>query len=202
MEDTTQTPPSLRKRRVRKKRPRERTTALNSGRLSIARRVHILMLVCGALYCIGIFYQVCTAVGPIQGVSLGMEGQDVRYRLGSPLTSAQTPAVWNYAVAGNILTLTFGADQRVSKIACAEGAAAQLPCADILGVEIHTTEADLKLRLGPPDREGYDHGEKLVAYERLGVTFRLHQSRVIAIEERSTGTIVGRLLETFWAILP
>ena len=136
------------------------------------------------------------------GVELGMSQQDVRDRLGLPISNQEAPTIWLYTHGGNRLKLIFDPDQRVSEAICDEGEIAERPCVNILGVEINTSEAALKLRLGPPDQENYQNGDKILSYRGLGSVFRLRQSRVVAIDERGAGSIIDRLQETFWELLP
>lgn len=202
MTDNTQTSHTGRRRRVRKRRPRKQQSVASPLGQAIARQVFVAMVAIGVFYGAYALYQVWTAAGPMQGVSLGMTRQDVRYRLGAPVENPQAPTVWLYAVGGNRLTLHFGDDQRVSEVTCEEGASAQQPCTNILGVMIHSSEAAVKLKLGSPDWEGYDHGDNLLGYKGLGVVFTLRQARVTAISLRGAGTFGERLMEAFWIMLP
>ena len=202
MTDNAQTSHSSRRRRVKKRRPRKQQSVASPLGQAFARQVFVAMVAVGVFYAAHAIYQAWTAVGPVQGVSLGMTRQDVRYRLGAPVENPQAPAAWLYAAGGNRLTLYFGDDQRVSEVTCEEDASAQQPCANILGVMIHSSEAALKLRLGSPDWQGYDHGDKLFGYKGLGVVFTLRQSRVSAISLRGSGTFGDRLMEAFWIMLP
>ena len=202
MTESMKTSQSGRKRRVRKKRPRERKDNAPPPRHGITDLVSVAMLSCGLIYALVAIFQVWTAIGPIQGVALGMTGQDVRDQLGPLSQSPQGLGTWHYVVQGNRLRVNFGKDQRVSELVCEETAAALRPCANILGVMVHSTEAAVKLRLGSPDHEGFDHGDKLVTYEGLGTTFRLHQSRVIAIDVRWPTSLGGRLRTVLWLMVP
>ena len=193
---------SGRKRRVRKKRLREHKDKAAPRGHGITDMVWIAMVSCGLIYALVAISHVWTAIGPVQGVALGMTGQNVRDQLGPPRQSPQELGVWRYVVQGDRLTVNFGKDQRVSEIVCEETAAALRPCANILGVMVHSSEAAVKLRLGSPDHEGFDHGDKLVTYDGLGTTFRLRQSRVTAIDLRLPTSLGGRLSIVLWIMVP
>ena len=160
------------------------------------------MVIVSLLYCLAIGYQVWAAVGPVRGVSLGMTRQDVRARLGAPITIRQASAVSVYDAEGARLQVKFDRDGKVSVITCEEVAAVLRPCTNILGVLVGATEAALKLRLGPADREESECGEKLIEYDGLGVALRLRQSRVAEIEVHAPGGFGNRVLEAMWVMLP
>lgn len=194
---------SRRRRRARRAARHQQDKGLTylQGR-RFGRQIFALMAVVTLVYGGVVLLKVCGAGGVLGGVRLGMSQQDVRYRLGPPLVDPQLPGAWLYARGGSRLQLIFGGDQRVSEAICSEGEAAEQPCANILGVMVNTSEAALKLRLGPPDRENYLHGDKLIAYDRLGSVFRLRQSVIVEIDQRGSGSFLGRVLETLWIMLP
>lgn len=202
MTDIASTSRSDRKRRIRKRRAQQPVATVAPLGARVARHVFVGMVAGGVIYSLLCAYQVWATGGRMRGISLGMTDQEVRDQLGAPGKDAQHPGVWRYGLEGNRLTLAFGRDQRVAELACEEEAIAQQPCANILGVIIHTGEAALKSRLGPPDQETFENNDKLVAYNGLGVVFRIRQSRIVAISEHAPGPFGARLLETFWVMLP
>jgi hypothetical protein len=107
----------------------------------------------------------------------------VLYTMGQPSERSgdATNGMWRYNKPTHIISVTF-ANGRVSRISCAAVRLADAACPEILGLTNRSSESDVLVALGQPDRLSYRGEMQLIAYDGLGLRFGLMRRQVHTIE--------------------
>ncbi len=179
---TSGTGTRVRKRRVSKQR--RSATALERfrsprGGLWVAAGMLLCALAYGA-YGVAVANRVAQSYA---GLAIGAPRDEVRYLFGAPAAGQEQAASWSFPASGRMMTIDFGADGRLHRIACAmpEGASSSL-CPPVYGVVPGASEVDVLAALGQPSSVVQSGSKRIYAYDGLGLRFALARQQVVAIE--------------------
>lgn len=185
----------------RRKRRRKQQSGWQSpgiGRLILASMTILLLVV--ALYTTHRFRIASLMMGPLM---IDAPREEVIYLRGQPASRLDNDMRWQYNEGGDLkTTVQFNAAGRTETISCSGPGVGSVGCPDVLGIGLGTDEDTLLNRLGPPTRQNYIPGGKLMFYADLGVTFTMMEYRVTGITKVQRSGKLNFLPRVAWYLLP
>lgn len=185
----------------RRKRRRKQQTgwqAPETGRLILA--VMTLLLLATAFYTAYRFRLASLMMGALM---IDSPREEVIYLRGQPAARLDNDMRWQYNEGDDLkTTVQFNAAGRTERISCSGPGAGSVGCPDVLGIGLGTNEDTLLNRLGPPSRQNYIPGGKLMYYADLGVTFTMMEYRVTGITKVQRSGKLDFLPRVAWYLLP
>lgn len=164
-------------RRKRRRKQQAGWQAPGIGRMILAGMT--ILLLGTALYTAYRFRVASLMMGPLM---IDSPREEVVYLRGQPAARLDNDMRWQYDEGDDLkTTVQFNAAGRTESISCSGPGAGSVGCPDVLGIGLGTDEDTMLNRLGPPTRQSYIPGGKLMFYADLGVTFTMMEYRVTGV---------------------
>ncbi|MEO6389002.1 MAG: hypothetical protein ABIT16_03635 [Croceibacterium sp.] len=135
-------------------------------------------------------------------VTIDLPDSEVRYMLGAPDRLEQNGLLYRYDEGGRVISTKQSPDKLLTAVSCTAPRLNSAHCETVLGLGIGSTEADVVVRLGAPDRVTYDGNDKIIHYDGMGLSFFLRKYEVYAIELHKGGSLLGYLPRVLWRMVP
>ncbi len=195
-------------KRARSRRRRRRQREVEKGLIALVRDARTGRLLFAGMTVLAIGYAAwITYVAWIVSfgygsIWMGMTHAEAEYMMGPPSVGQEQGQTWTYTDKGSRTSLAFDGSGHLQQADCALYAASETGCPGAGGVNIGTAEAEVKLRLGSPDSEYYQAGEKILTYDGLGLIFRLKLGQVSAIRHVRVGLSGGLIAQALYLMVP
>lgn len=158
--------------------------------------VHFIVVAAALLYLLGGLYLLRDATIGSGTLLRGMSMGDLRYIEGPPSTQtrdANGATVWEWREADTVRRAVFGSKTgRLTLASCTDVAGRGGTCPARLGIDIGSTEDSIWTVFGTPTRQQVKGDEKLIAYDDIGIQFRLRRFTVYSsgvIQRQGPGEI-------------